>query len=65
MPNVTDVRVRAGISHEEDLSLLNKISTKCLVFPIGIFKCRIYGILHPWQALPIDTKITEAIHECS
>jgi len=28
MPQMTDERVRAGISHEEDLTLLNEVSTK-------------------------------------
>jgi quinone-modifying oxidoreductase subunit QmoC len=28
MPHMTDERVRAGIAHEEDLSLLNEVSTK-------------------------------------
>ena len=28
MPHMTDERVRAGIPHEEDLSLLNEVSMK-------------------------------------
>jgi len=65
MPKMTDERVRTGISCEEDLSLLKKKSTKCLVFAIGKPKFRIYDILHPWQALSVDTNITEAIHACN